>query len=135
MSDEREGSYFAEQMTAGSASVSRANLRPTARCSVASGSELRSPRGALCDHEVGRYPELGGEGFTGRRFLDRHRRCPYRRYPLGEAAFVAEICNLIHANLKHNRVLECEVLRCWHPSQRSLKQTPIVLTLAPTPHT
>jgi hypothetical protein len=32
-------------------------------------------------------------------------------------------------------VLECEVLRCWHPSQRSLKQTPIVLTLAPTPHT
>lgn len=38
-----------------------------------------------------------------------HRRCLYRHYPLAEAALVAEICNLIHANLPDDLVLNCEV--------------------------
>jgi hypothetical protein len=38
-----------------------------------------------------------------------HRRCLYRNYPLAEAAFVAELCNLIHANLPDRYVLRCEV--------------------------
>jgi hypothetical protein len=38
-----------------------------------------------------------------------HRRCLYRNYPLAEGALVAEICNLIHANLTDELVLLCEV--------------------------
>lgn len=38
-----------------------------------------------------------------------HRRCLYRHYPLAEGALVAEICNLIHANLADNLILDCEV--------------------------
>jgi hypothetical protein len=37
-----------------------------------------------------------------------HRRCLYRNYPLAEAAFVAELCNLIHANLPDKYSLHCE---------------------------
>ncbi|MGD0189466.1 MAG: hypothetical protein ABSD74_01865 [Rhizomicrobium sp.] len=37
-----------------------------------------------------------------------HRRCLYRDYPLSEGALVAEICNLIHANLADGFVLLCE---------------------------
>lgn len=38
-----------------------------------------------------------------------HRRCLYDNYPLGESAFVAEICNLIFAHLRNDEVLLCEV--------------------------
>jgi hypothetical protein len=38
-----------------------------------------------------------------------HRRCHYRGYHLSEGALVAEVCNLIHANLPSKMVLECEV--------------------------
>lgn len=38
-----------------------------------------------------------------------HRRCLYRNYPLSEGALVAEICNLIHANLPDELTLLCEV--------------------------
>jgi hypothetical protein len=39
-----------------------------------------------------------------------HRRCLYKQYPLAEGALVAELCNLIHANLNRNIfVLNCEV--------------------------
>lgn len=38
-----------------------------------------------------------------------HRRCLYRQYPLAEGALVAELCNLIHANLHPDYVLACEV--------------------------
>jgi len=38
-----------------------------------------------------------------------HRRCLYSNYPLAEGALVAEICNLIHANLADDLVLLCEV--------------------------
>jgi hypothetical protein len=40
-----------------------------------------------------------------------HRRCLYEHYPLGESAFVAELCNLIFAHLdKAKFKLRCEVL-------------------------
>jgi hypothetical protein len=38
-----------------------------------------------------------------------HRRCLYKQYPLAEGALVAELCNLIHANLRDSYVLSCEV--------------------------
>jgi hypothetical protein len=38
-----------------------------------------------------------------------HRRCVYRGYPLAESALVAEICNLIYANLPNDFLLQCEV--------------------------
>src|SRR5712692_6421414 len=38
-----------------------------------------------------------------------HRRCLYRDYPLSEGALVAEVCNLIYANLPENLDLLCEV--------------------------
>jgi hypothetical protein len=44
----------------------------------------------------------------GLTFWTGHRRCLYRNYPLAEAAFVAELCNLIHANLPDRYSLHCE---------------------------
>lgn len=38
-----------------------------------------------------------------------HRRCLYRDYPLSEGALVAEVCNLIYANLPKELQLLCEV--------------------------
>lgn len=38
-----------------------------------------------------------------------HRRCLYRDYPLSEGALVAEVCNLIYANLPGDLQLFCEV--------------------------
>ncbi|HUN86784.1 MAG TPA: hypothetical protein VMU48_20555 [Terracidiphilus sp.] len=38
-----------------------------------------------------------------------HRRCLYRDYPLSEGALVAEVCNLIYANLPQTHQLLCEV--------------------------
>lgn len=39
-----------------------------------------------------------------------HRHCLYEHYPLGESAFVAELCNLIFAHLdKSQYTLRCEV--------------------------
>jgi hypothetical protein len=38
-----------------------------------------------------------------------HRRSLYREYPLGESAMVAELCNLLFANLPTNMKLVCEV--------------------------
>lgn len=40
-----------------------------------------------------------------------HRRALYNGYPIGESAFVAELCNLIFANLdKQSFFLKCEVM-------------------------
>lgn len=36
-----------------------------------------------------------------------HRRCLYRDYPLSEGALVAEVCNLIYANLPEALQLLC----------------------------
>jgi hypothetical protein len=38
-----------------------------------------------------------------------HRRALYREYPLGESAMVAELCNLLFANLPNEMKLVCEV--------------------------
>lgn len=38
-----------------------------------------------------------------------HRRSMYREYPLGESAMVAELCNLLFANLPTGLKLVCEV--------------------------
>ncbi len=38
-----------------------------------------------------------------------HRRCLYKGYPLSEGALVAEVCNLIFANLPKDYGLRCEV--------------------------
>jgi hypothetical protein len=38
-----------------------------------------------------------------------HRRCLYRNYPLSEGALVAEVCNIIYANLPNDLTLLCEV--------------------------
>lgn len=38
-----------------------------------------------------------------------HRRQLYSGYPLGESAFVAELCNLIYTHLPERYVLRCEV--------------------------
>ena len=38
-----------------------------------------------------------------------HRRSMYREYPLGESAMVAELCNLLFANLPSDLKLVCEV--------------------------
>jgi hypothetical protein len=39
-----------------------------------------------------------------------HRQSLYGSYPLSEGALVAELCNLISANLPHTERLECEVM-------------------------
>jgi hypothetical protein len=39
-----------------------------------------------------------------------HRRSLYRNHPLPEAALVAELCNLIHANIDAKYILKCEVM-------------------------
>ena len=41
-----------------------------------------------------------------------HRRCMYKKYPLSEGALVAEVCNLIHANIPKEYELLCEVRYC-----------------------
>jgi hypothetical protein len=38
-----------------------------------------------------------------------HRRCLYRDFPQSEGALVAEVCNLIYANLPEGLQLLCEV--------------------------
>lgn len=39
-----------------------------------------------------------------------HRRCLYSNYPLGESAFIAELCNLIFAHLGKHQTLRCEMM-------------------------
>lgn len=50
--------------------------------------------------------ERAAQGLT---FWVGHRRQLYSGYPLGEAAFVAELCNLIYTHLPDAYVLRCEV--------------------------
>ena len=54
------------------------------------------------------WPAWLATALQGLTFWTGHRRCLYRNYPLAEAAFVAELCNLIHANLPDNYSLHCE---------------------------
>jgi hypothetical protein len=54
-------------------------------------------------------PRWAARALQGITYWIGHRRCVYREYPLAEAAFVAEICNLIYASLPPSQVLRCEV--------------------------
>ena len=55
-------------------------------------------------------PNWMRNALQGLTFWIGHRRCLYSEYPLLEGALVAETCNLIHANLKKEFELKCEVL-------------------------
>ncbi|MBV7461303.1 MULTISPECIES: hypothetical protein [unclassified Acidovorax] len=54
------------------------------------------------------WPSWLERALQGLTYWTGHRRCLYRNYPLAEAAFVAELCNLIHANLPDKYSLHCE---------------------------
>lgn len=54
------------------------------------------------------WPAWLERALQGLTYWTGHRRCLYRNYPLAEAAFVAELCNLIHANLPDKYSLHCE---------------------------
>jgi len=57
-----------------------------------------------------KYPLWARKALQGVTYWMGHRRCLYRNHPLSEGALVAEICNLIHANLHDKKLsLKCEV--------------------------
>lgn len=55
------------------------------------------------------FPPWAKYALQGVAYWMGHRSCLYRHYPLSEGALVAEICNLIHANLPDKYELTCEV--------------------------
>lgn len=55
-----------------------------------------------------RCPNWAEKALQGLTFWIGHRHSLYPKYPLGESALVAEICNLIFANLHPDEVLLCE---------------------------
>ena len=55
------------------------------------------------------WPSWLERALQGLAYWTGHRRCLYKNYPLAEGAFVAELCNLIHANLPDRYSLYCEV--------------------------
>src|SRR5437868_3195553 len=57
-----------------------------------------------------KWPDWAERALQGVTHWIGHRRCLYREYPLSEGALVAEICNLIHANLPNDLFLLCEVM-------------------------
>ena len=58
---------------------------------------------------LNKYPSWIERALQGITYWIGHRRCFYRSYPLSEGALVAEVCNLIHANLPDALSLMCEV--------------------------
>lgn len=62
--------------------------------------------GAIKLEEIPTWSRKALQGIT---FWIGHRRALYDHYPLGESAFVAELCNLIFAHLDKDHVLECEM--------------------------
>jgi hypothetical protein len=55
-----------------------------------------------------RWPTWSEKALQGLAFWIGHRHALYPNYPLGEAALVAETCNLIFANLGPAEILVCE---------------------------
>lgn len=55
-----------------------------------------------------RWPTWSEKALQGLAFWIGHRHALYPNYPLGEAALVAEACNLIFANLGPDEILLCE---------------------------
>src|SRR5450759_1842594 len=58
------------------------------------GSMMPKQRDSLED-----VPDWARQALQGVTYWMGHRRCFYRNHPLTEGALVAEICNLVHANL------------------------------------
>lgn len=58
---------------------------------------------------IGAEPPAFGPALQGVTYWMGHRSCMYRHYPLSEGAIVAEVCNLLYANLDAGFHLECEV--------------------------
>jgi hypothetical protein len=56
-----------------------------------------------------KHPKWVDRALQGVTYWMGHRRCLYRDYPLSEGALVAEVCNLIYANLPEHLQLLCEV--------------------------
>ncbi len=56
-----------------------------------------------------KQPKWAERALQGVTYWMGHRRCLYRDYPLSEGALVAEVCNLIYANLPEDMQLLCEV--------------------------
>jgi hypothetical protein len=56
-----------------------------------------------------KLPTWAARALQGVAYWVGHRRCLYRHYPLSEGALVAEVCNLIQANLPDKFSLLCEV--------------------------
>lgn len=54
------------------------------------------------------WPSWLERALQGLAYWTGHRRCLYRNYSLAEGAFVAELCNLINANLPDRYLLLCE---------------------------
>ena len=52
---------------------------------------------------------MGSRGAPGSHLLDGPSPMPVPDYPLAEGALVAEVCNLIYANLPENLQLLCEI--------------------------
>ena len=76
----------------------------------------------LKNEKIPRWAERALQGIT---HWIGHRRCVYRDYPLAEAALVAEVCNLIFANLADGMTLKCEV---QYSSLLKGKESPTLLT-------
>ena len=55
-------------------------------------------------------PSWSRKALQGITYWIGHRRSLYDHYPLGESAFVAELCNLIFAHLGKDQTLRCEVM-------------------------
>jgi hypothetical protein len=60
-------------------------------------------------HTLKKRPKWVERALQGVTYWIGHRRCLYRDYPLSEGALVAEVCNLIYANLPRELELLCEV--------------------------
>jgi hypothetical protein len=59
--------------------------------------------------KLNKQPRWAQRALQGGAYWMGHRRCLYRDYPLAEGALVAEVCNLIYANLPENLQLLCEI--------------------------
>lgn len=55
------------------------------------------------------FPTWAEKALQGVTFWMGHRHSLYRDYPLSEGAIIAELCNIIFANLGHDYSLACEV--------------------------
>jgi len=75
-------------------------------------------------------PFWAKRALQGIAFWIAHRRCFYRQHPLTEGALVAEICNLINANLRdRDLTLDCEVQVSKFLSQKpKIKKTEVGTT-------